>query len=253
MLRRIENLYDFTIRGTDGDVGEVHDFYFDGQTWQIRYLVVETGSWLFGRRVLISPVALQPPLWDEEVLPVNLTQAQIENSPPVTLDQPVSEQELESLHTYYGWPWPWIGSPLVHPTPGYVPPPIPPAAEVEGVGEEVEGDPHLRSTREVIGYHIQARDDEVGHLEDFFAGEEWTVQYMLVDTRNWLPGRKVLLAPSWVEEISWPEGQVYVDLKRKTIEESPEYDPSQPLTAEYARLLEEHYRERGASFFEERS
>lgn len=105
-----------------------------------------------------------------------------------------------------------------------------------------EADPHLRSTREVIGYHIQANDGGIGHVDDFIAGgEDWVIRYMIVDTRNWLPGRKVLVAPTWVKRVDWAKRDVYVDLSRETIENSPEFDPSAPVNREYELRLYDYY------------
>ncbi|MGQ9572218.1 MAG: PRC-barrel domain-containing protein [Dehalococcoidia bacterium] len=95
-------------------------------------------------------------------------------------------------------------------------------------------DPHLRSVKEVTGYHIQATDGEIGHVEDFILDDEdWVIRYMVVDTRNWLPGKKVLVAPGWVENIDWSESKVAVGLSREEIKDSPEYDPSAPVNREY--------------------
>jgi hypothetical protein len=108
--------------------------------------------------------------------------------------------------------------------------------------EERHSDPHLRSTREVIGYHIQARDGEIGHVDDLIVDDElWYLRYLVIDTRNWLPGRKVLVAPAWAEQVSWIERKVYIDLKRETIKNSPEFDPSMPVNREYEVQLYDYY------------
>jgi hypothetical protein len=243
MLRSIEALRGYTIQAKDGEVGKVHGFYFDDQTWVIRYLVADTGNWLVGRRVLISPLALDQPDWAAHRLPVRLTKKQVEDSPHIGTDQPVSRQMQEELHTYYGWPPYWRGAtPLGGPGGLAVAQMIAGTKEKEGETEEKKGDPHLRSTREVIGYHIQARDGQVGHVEDFIADDEyWYIRYMVVDTRNWLPGKKVLVAPAWVEEVNWAEHKVFVDLLRETVKHCPEYDPSAPVNREYEVRLYDYY------------
>ena len=221
MLRRVTQLYEFTIHAMDGDVGKVRDFFFDDESWTVRYLVVDTGSWLFGRRVLLSPMALKWPDWEGEVLPVTLTREQVENSPEVDLDKPVSRQMEEDLHGYYGW------SPYWRPgVPGLglgalaVAGMIAGAGEEESTTQEQREDPHLRSTREVIGYHLQATDGELGHVEDFYVSErDWVIQYMLVDAGDWSPGRKVLVAPDWIATVSWPKSTVYVGLAREKVKE----------------------------------
>ena len=217
MLRSIKEVYGYDVLATDGEIGVVDEFYFDDQHWTIRYLVVNTHKWLPGRRLLVSPLALSKPLWAARMLPATLTREQVEKSPDIDLDKPVSRQHEIILHEHYGWhPW-WTAMRSVPPAPTHV------EKEVERVAE---GDPHLRSIREVIGYHIQARDGEIGHVEDFILSEPiWDIQYMVVDTRNWLPGRRVLVALQWIIQVAWAEQKVHLDLLRRTVKNSPEYDP----------------------------
>lgn len=218
MLHSIRDLYGCRIQAIDGVIGKVEEFYFDDRDWAMRYLVVDTGNWLPGRRVLISPVSVGHPDMSANLLPVGLTTEQVEKSPIIAQDKPVSSQHQTQLHLYYGWPIDW-----------------------DDAGEE-QGDPHLRSTKEVAGYYIQARDDEVGHVEDFIADDEtWTIRWIVVDTRNWLPGRKVLVAAEWIHAVDWVERKVNVDLLRETIKNSPEYDPSAPVYRAYEERLHDYY------------
>jgi hypothetical protein len=240
----------FSIHTRDGEMGHVDDFYFDDESWHVRYLVVKTGPWLFGRRVLISPTALETPDWEARVLPVNLTNEQVKNSPETDLDKPVSRQHEYALSQYYGWPSYWSRAPMVSPT---IPQPIAPEttgavppetrdAEQEARAVEEEADSHLRSVDEVTGYTIQATDREIGHVEDFFAGEtDWKIRYALVDTRNWLPGRHVLISPDWIDEVDWVQQLVRVHVTAEKIENSPEYDPNEPITRGYETRLYEYY------------
>jgi len=204
VLRRASELYGFTIQATDGDAGRVSDFYFDDHEWIVRYLVADTGGWLRGRRVLLSPLAVAATQWEEKLLLVDLTQSQVEHSPDIDLDKPVSRQQIVDLHEYYGWPGYWGGSlTMGTATPGVYPMLIAGADQVEeemkeeGASEKYRGDPHLRSMRVVAGYDLQAVDGEIGHVEDFFiSDQDWVVGYLLVDTRDWLPGREVLISPA---------------------------------------------------------
>jgi stress response protein YsnF len=241
MLRSTKELRGYAVRATDGDIGKVHGFYFDDRVWTIRYLVVETGNWFEGRRVLLPTAALGMPDWAKQVFPVSLTKDQVKNSPDITTDKPVSRQMEEELYGYYGWTPYWRT-----------------AAPLSGVGawavaqmlmkteennsQDQEPDPHLRSTREVIGYHIQATDDEVGHAEDFIIEDEvGIIRYMVVNTRNWLPGKSVLVSPSWIDRVSWPEREIYVDLSREQIKGSPEFDPSVAVNRGYELRLYDYY------------
>jgi hypothetical protein len=222
MLRRVTQLYEFTIHATDGDVGKVQDFFFDDESWAVRYLVVDAGSWLFGRRVLISPMALKRLDWEGEVLPVSLTREQVENSPDIDLDKPVSRQVKENLHEYYGWPPYWRpGVPRVAMGTPAIAERMPGTREGEDMPQEQREAPHLRSTREVIGYSLQATDGELGHVEDFYVSErDWGLKYILVSTGDWSPGRKVLVAPAdWIAMASWPKSTIYVGLTREKVKE----------------------------------
>ena len=242
MLRSLKDLRGYTIRTTDGDIGEVHEVYFDDQTWIIRYLVVETGTWLVRHRVLLSPVALDQPDWEAQVLPVRVTRKQVAKSPHIDTDKPVSRQMEEELHTYYGWTPYWrTGLPTFGVGALALAQLIAGTEEGQATEEQSE-DPHLRSSREVIGYHIQAADGEIGHVEGFIADDEtWIIRYMVVDTRDWLPGKKVLVAPLWIEEVNWAEQKVHVNLLRETIRNCLDFDPSAPANREYEIRIYDYY------------
>jgi uncharacterized protein YrrD len=243
MLRNAKELRGYTIRATDGDIGKVHEFYFDDLAWIVRYLVVDTGTWLPGRRVLLSPGCLGQPDWETRSLPVELTTEQVEHSPEISTEEPVSRQMEMDLHTYYGWTPYWRGGlPPLGLGAAAAAQVIAGQAEEKGEQEEKDEDPHLRSTREVIGYHIQARDGEIGHIDDFIIDvETWHLRYLVIDTRNWLPGKKVLVSPAWAEEVDWATRMVSIDLKRETIKDSPEFDASMPVEREYEDRLHDHY------------
>ncbi len=240
MLRSAKELDDQLILATDGDVGQVEDLYFDDEGWTIRYLVVNTGDWLSGRSVLISPISVADVDWEHQRINLSLAREQVEKSPDIDTARPISRQNEESLYRYYGWPHYW-GGPGVW-GPGLYPGALSTAAvlaqapadvtrleprepEQEPGGQERQ-DTHLRSTREVTGYRIQARDGEVGHISDFLIDDQtWRINYIVVDTSNWWFGKKVILAPTWIKQVSWPEQQAVVDLKRETVKNSPEFNP----------------------------
>jgi hypothetical protein len=253
VLRRVKNLYGFDIEASDGHAGNVRDLYFDDHDWVVRYLVVETGGWLGGEKVLISPVAVAETRWKEHNLLVELTKSQVEHSPDIDLDKPVTRQQIIDLHEYYGWPGYWGGSMMMGTaTPGVYPMIMAGADEVEEEmregeeGETYRGDPHLRSARVVRGYRIHAADGEIGHLADYLVSDEdWAIRYLLVDTGDWLPGRKVLISPRWIERVNWMERAVHVELTKDEIEASPEYDPRNPPRREYETRLHAHYERRG--------
>jgi hypothetical protein len=251
MLRTVTDLKGATIAATDGDIGSVQDLYFDDVSWTVRYLMVDTGAWLPGRQVLISPMAVDRPRWSDGRLPVRLTRKQVEESPPADSTKPVDRQYEERYARYYGYPYYWTGpsrwGATAYPDGMLTAPVAPPDAPAEVVtpGAE-EGDPHLRSAVDLMTYYLEATDGDLGHVEDFLVDDrEWAIRYMVVDTRNWWPGKKVLVSPEWIRRVSWEDSRVYVDLTRDGIKSAPEYDPSAPLDREYEDRLYRHHQRRG--------
>ena len=247
MLRKAKEFKDFKLRARDGDIGKAKEFYFDDENWTVRYLVADTGGWLNSRRVLISPYALDPANEAERVLPLDLTKKQIEESPSLSTDQPVSRQYEVQYYGYYGWPRYWGGpytwGPSAYPTwrtAGRTEP------ARKSSGREDKGDPHLRSTQDVAGHHIQAQDGEIGHIQDFVIDDEtWTIRYLVVDTSNWWGGKQVLVSTQWIERVSWSESKVFINLLRETIRQSPEYKGESLLTRDYETGLHRHYGRKG--------
>ncbi len=239
MLDKAKTLTGFTLHALDGDVGSVREFYFDDERWVIRYLVAATGNWLTGRQVLISPYALKAVNRDAQEIAIGLTKQQIENGPSLNDDKPVSQQFEEEYYGFYGWPKYWGGPHLWGFYPGIV---RDPEQWTDVIAGEHPGDPHLRSTKAVTGYHVQATDGEIGHVEDFIIDDEtWAIRYLVVDTGNWRSGKKVLVAPKWIDRVSWGESEVYVRLSRGAIEGSPEYTEESALTRDYEGRLHGHY------------
>lgn len=251
MLRSMTELLGYRVLAADGSIGTVHDFYFDDKEWTTRYLVVDTNIDSPARKVLVSPAALSQPDWKSQKILLTLTTQEVKKSPDVDTNQPISRHFEAALAEHYGWPTYWIHRRGIIEQTAPLEPSVVQNVEVavnikenepSSAATNKDTDPHLRSIQEVVGYHIQARDGEVGHVEDFIVNDKtWTISYVVVDTRNWLPGRKVVIAPSWIEHVKWAEAKVYVDLGQDTIKNSPEYDPSEPVNDEYATKLYDYY------------
>lgn len=255
MLQNAKALEHYDLIARDGSIGNITDLYFDDQSWSVRYFVVDTGKWLPGRKVLLSPAAVIALDGAARAILVELTQDQVRNSPGIDMAEPVSRQQEKALHEHYGWPPYWgAGVPGLggYPTPlsvGAIAPVAPPRTTEplttpasRRASEHDQGDPHLRSTREARGYGIAAADGKIGHLEDFLIhGQSWRIHYIVVDTRNWLPGRKVVVATAWISRLSWNEQAVFVDLTRNAIKQGPEYDHTRELSREYVDRLHEYY------------
>ena len=237
MLRSAKDLAGYAILATDGKAGEIEALYFDDQSWTIRYIVADVGGWLAQQHVLLSPGSVGQPDWQTKSLPAQLSREEIEQGLPASLRQPVSVQRDKALRQEYA-------RVATQEQAQYSPDRLPGSAVPEAKGGDATrpADPHLRSTEEVLGYRIQARDGDVGSVQDLIADDEtWTIQYLVVDTSDWLPGKKVLVAPSWIQQVRWSERKVHVDLQRKTIEESPPFNPGAPVNREYEIRLYDYY------------
>jgi len=243
MLNKAKTLKGYTLDSRDGEIGKVKEFYFDDRYWTIRYLVADTGNWLTGRQVLISPYAMVAVMNEEQQIKINLTKKQIEDSPSLDSDKPVSRQFEDAYYGFYGWPMYWGGPYMWGSYPFIV---NDPEKWREQSQREKTWDPYLRSTHDVTGHHVQAADGEIGHIEDFFIDDEtWAIRYLIIDTRNWWPGKKVLVSPQWIERVSWSELKVFVNLTRETIKQSPEYTEGSLLTRDYENALHRHYNRQG--------
>jgi hypothetical protein len=229
MLRSIKQLYGDKLGAADGEIGHVKDFYFDDQNWVVRYLVADTGSWLPGRQVLISPHAFGSLDRVEKVLGVNLTRKRIEDSPSIESHKPVSRQYEEEYYRYYGWPYYWQGSgvwgmsgfPVLELPPKLLPSQPAPVS----VLQPVSVDSHLRSTQAVNGYHLKASDGTIGHVCDFLMDDQtWAIHQLVIKTGHRFSGKEVRILASQVERISYDESTVFVNLTTLAVQGSPAHD-----------------------------
>ena len=248
MLRSTKELFGYDILALDGNIGKVDDIFFQDSDWRVRYLVVDTGPWILGRKVLIVPSALGEPSWASKELSVQLTRDQVKNSPDVQTDKPISERELIKLHDYYDWNKYWIPMPVTTSVPptsvrGRVEKVEPTAAKAEAVeaaARERQQEPQfaLRGAKEVIGYQVGGSDGDLGKVDDFILDDDtWDIRYLVLKTGNILQGKKVLIAPQWVEWIRHTGSRAYLDLDQETIEKSPPFDPDTPINRRQEEVL----------------
>ena len=248
MKRSINSLIGYAIGATDGEIGKVKEFYFDDLTWTVRYVIVETGNWLNGRKVLLSPQALLTPDWKNEVFPINLTKEKIKNSPNIDTEQPVSRQHEIEIYEYYPWTkyWGgmWGGGMGIAGLMTDVHQPVAEAVRGENStdAKAADGNPHLRSTHKVKGYTIHAVDGKIGDVEDFIVDDSsWKLDYLVVDTGRWFPGKKVLISPKLVKEIEWDTSEVIINVSEADVKNSPEYEPGEAISESYAANLQDYY------------
>lgn len=257
MLRTVNELAGFAVDATDGPIGDLVDFYFDDQFWAVRFLVVRTGEWLAGRKVLLSPVALGRIEPSAQALHAAVTRAQVEASPDIDAHKPVSRQHEVENYGYYGFPFYWGGSGMWGNS-------TLPALLLAGhLGDESAGltprqqefvetqaafhrargdDPHLRSCRAISGYHLHASDGEIGHIEGFVVDDEsWAIRYLIVNTSDWWLGHQVLIARPWIADISWIDATVSIELTRQAVKNAPRFDGKTLPDRAQERDLHEHY------------
>ena len=241
-------LMDYAVIVADGKIGTVSDFLFDDTNWKIRWLVVDTGTWLSGRKILVHPSAISEVDHRSREVPLTLSKAQVKDSPEIEFDKPVSRQVENSLYDYYGWNPSWgggsygfgaIASPISAPPyfgSPFSPEKLPSAASIE------HADPHLRSLNAVTGYHVEASDGDIGHVENFIIDEEgWVIRYLIVDTRNWWFGQHVLISPYSVSALRYADRHFSVKITRDQVKKSPVWDPAEVVNRAYEQSLHTHY------------
>jgi hypothetical protein len=234
MLWHVSAINGYSVEASDGNIGTVSDFLFDDRTWMVRWLVVDTGHWLSGRKVLLPPSVLGQISAKDNALAIALSKQQIKDSPEIDTDQPVSRQMEASIYDYYGWS-PYWGSSLYTGGYDYMPGSGMASSYLGSRRREQKiddaraerSDVHLRSVEAVTGYHIHASDGEIGHVQDFLVEDaDWSIHYFIVDTKNWCLGKKILVSSRSAGEIDWTNRLVSLDVDRQRIKDSPAYDPS---------------------------
>jgi hypothetical protein len=257
MLHTLKDLESFAIHATDGDLGLVNDFYFDDKQWVVRYLVVETGSWSESKKVLLSPISIKHLNREDKTLTVFISMDQVKHSPTIDTEKPVSLQFEVDYLGYYGYPFYWGGTSLWG---GYpIPQMIAPGFSIETSDDEHgidlqdifadvdamryrDQDHHLRSSNVVIGYHIEAADGEIGHLQGMLIDTEtFAIRYLIINTSNWWLGHLVLVSPQWINDVSWVNSKICVDLTQQQVKGAPHFDPAITFNRENDEAIHRHY------------
>lgn len=246
MLRSVQSLEGFSIGASDGLIGKVRDFYFDDEAWVVRYAIVSTDAWL-GRDVLISPYSIEPADCALQVLPARISKDQVRQSPTIDTHKPISRQYETGYLGYYGYPFYWGGPGLwgARDYPGTILTGTGPSfyrGYLRAPSTKPDADPHLRSCNAVMGYRIHARDGEIGHVQGFLVDDYlWSVRYLIVNTSNWWLGHQVLVSPEWIQDVSWSESTVNIDLDRQAIKDAPVYEEGALIDRDAEVRLYNHY------------
>ena len=214
MNRSVKHLHAYTLVGRDGELGSVEEMYFDDEKWTIRYIITDLGGDSEKERAAVSPVSVDGVDWKNRMILVDLSRGEVAGSPEVEPEQPFGRQKERQLNSYYGIPVYWNGVGLWgnHVYPGLL------AGESPAEEDRSDGEPHVHATREAFGYRIEATDGEMGRVDDLVVEEKtWEIQFLVIDTGSWLPGKKVIVDTHWIDEVDWREGKVSVSLPRNAI------------------------------------
>lgn len=244
MLRSLTELEGYSLIATDGDLGHCRDFLFDDETWTVRYMVANTGPWLLGRKVLVSPAFIEQPRWESRGIPLTLKREQIEECPPLDTDAPVSRRYEQAYHDFFATPYYWMGNGLWgnYGYPGLMVP-TPSAEQIPNARlDESPDETHLRSLKEVTGYRLRAHDDNAGHLTDAIVDDQsWAIRFLVLDT-SYLPfSKKLLIATEWITEVSWIDRELRIDVSAEQLEDAPEFDPSTPVNEAQETVLYDYF------------
>jgi len=258
MVRRIKELESNEIGTTAGSFGRVQEFYFDDRAWVIRYLLVDAGTWLSSEEVLISFRSIRRAIWEQKVLRTSPGAEQGGQSAGLPGEKLVSRAKAIQYLGYYGYRY-YCDEDKLWGASDY------PGMLITGVGygesdreyrrlqaaqardafrsaRERSEDPHLRSARSVMGYHVRASDGEIGYIQDLLVDEDtWAVRYIVVDTGDWWPGHQVLVSPQWIQEIDWADEGVLVDLTRSAVKLAPPFASTDELSRRREARLFAHY------------
>ena len=241
MLVKAKELKGYKLSGIDGEIGNVKEFIFDDKFWAVRYLIANTGTLFTGKKIMISPYLMQSVDYEKEAINIDLTKEQIKDSPEFDEDK-ISAEDESNYSSYYG-------------TPSYRSGPNMWGAQSSlirdrnrwgnNLGED-SWNSTLRRTSVVDDHDIHANDGDIGHVDDFIIDDEsWAIRYLIVDTKDWVPGKKVLISPEWIECISWDESKVFVNLTRDAIKQAPEYYEDLVISREFEDQLFRHYNREG--------
>ncbi|MEN6451321.1 MAG: hypothetical protein ABFC96_12590 [Thermoguttaceae bacterium] len=206
MLISTRHAYGATLEGPQGRLGALYDILFDDQSWEVRHLLISRDRWFHGRQVLVDPEMIQWTDWRNRKLFTRMTKEDIDGCPGPETDLPDARRQASQSPQVLVWEAYWTGV-------------------LDGGPEQQEGNPHLRSTKVLNGLHIHCTDGLFGHIDDFLVDDQaWTIRHLVVETRNWWPGKHVLIEPSSIRSIHWEDGEIYLSLSRQEVLSRPAYE-----------------------------
>ena len=235
MKLSLKEILGYNIETYDQVTGEIKDFLFDDEYWIIRYVDAGLGINLPDRRVLVPQTFLKETDWDTQNFKVTLSREGLATCPALDKFQPISRLYEEELNKHYRIANYWARNYNS------------PNNEVDKMThfnlpdqkfnaapkliKENQMDTNLRSFNEILGYDILTPDGNLGCVEDLLIdSDNWEIISIILDTSKNQPwSKKVIIASTWIEEISYMDRQIKISLAIKEVENAPEYDPLAPV------------------------
>lgn len=201
----LKQLLGYKISAIDGEIGKVKEFYFDETSWTVRYIIVETGSLFFGRKVMISTQAIIDAQWETEHFLTNMTIQQIENSPKVDDGKQLTRGQEILLNQHYNWKSYWDAS-------------------IQKIADGSNS--YLVHANDLTGYQLIASDGQVGNIKDLIVAKaSWKINSIVIDAFKTSPAKEILLSPKWIKEINADRSAAVSDHTTAEIKSNPAYNP----------------------------
>lgn len=246
-----QDLKNYTIQASDGDIGSVSEFYFDEEHFYLRYLVVNTENFLFRNLVLVSPISFTNINFEEKIIKLKITKKELEDSPGLDSVDVISRKYEKDYNNHFAWPYYWSAEnsasaigPYGMPWGYYNQLGRAPRRTGEVNSDLVRNtdDSNLRSSREVRSYSVKGiGNEEFGHIQGFILDPNTlALKFVIIDTIHFLPSKHVLLRPEWIEEISWESKTVEFSFSKELIKSAPSYKRGE-LDEELIRKTDEHF------------
>ena len=243
-----KELFSFAAQAVDGELGHVKDILFDDVSWRARYLVTDPRKWLPSANVLLSPYSVSGWNFDKNLLFFNLDQEQVKDSPHISDDPPVSRQEEERLAHFYGWPSYWtssygtsqlnIGSRF---SSAFNDVDFPPEIE-EVLDSRFQGDPNLRSLKEIKGYNVMTTTGEQGKVSGFLLDTvSWELPYLIVDCGGWLSYDYAIIPNFLIASVNWENRVLKLTISKEMLEDAPRTPVENLVGTREEKLLQYYF------------
>jgi hypothetical protein len=208
MLKNVDTFKNNEVHASDGMIGIIRDLYFDTQDLILKFMVIDTQSWLENREILISPESVKRFNWDRNKFDLGLLKRRIEQSRVISIDEPAGPGGRKQSREYYFLSTYW---------------------DSERAGGNLA---HLLKDSELKRFDICLSDGRIGGTAGIIIEEStWKVEFIIVDADSMEAGKLVPLPAGWINRIDPKEGIIHVDLNKEDILNAPTF-PAEELEDE---------------------